>query len=48
MNYALIVEWADTDTFSSFFFDTLERAEKERDRERNNGNIANIYKEIEE
>lgn len=48
MKYALIVEWADSDTFSTFFFEKLETAMEERDLERSRGNYANVYQEIEE
>ena len=46
MKYALIVEWADTDTISTFFFDKKETAERERDAERAKGNIAHVYQQI--
>ena len=48
MDYALVVEWKDTDTFSTFFFDKFETAKRERDKERNDGNFANIYMKCEE
>ena len=48
MEYALIVEWAETDTFSTFFFNTLSAAVEDRDKERKSGNIAHIYQKIPE
>lgn len=48
MKYALVVEWSDSDTFSTFFFERLETAMEERDRERSRGNYANVYKQIDE
>lgn len=48
MKYALIVEYVETDTFSTFFFDNLAVAIRERDLERNNGNVANIYIQMED
>lgn len=48
MKYALVVEWADTDTFSTFFFEKLETALEERDLERSRGNCANVYQQIED
>ena len=44
--YVLIVEWNDTDTFSTYFFRTYEAALRERDEERLKGNKANIYVEV--
>ena len=48
MKYALIVEWKDTDTFSTFFFDSRDTAVRDRDVERARGNYANLYVKLEE
>lgn len=48
MEYALVVEWAGTNEFSTLFFRSLSFAIDERDRQREKGNTAHIYQKVRE